>query len=303
MFLDIRSLALFARVAELRSISKAADASHIALAAASRRIALLEHAFGVRFLERTVRGSSLTPAGGVALKHARQILGQVDQMRAELGEYANGRSGRVRLMANASVISQYLPEDLARFAKIANGVRVSFQECTSDEIAEALRDFATDVGIVMDGVSHDGLMKFYYRSDRLAAIVRRDSPVRGRSVSFLSLLDHDLVGLEASTSITRLLSDKATDAQRHLRLGVQVKSFDALCKMVAAGLGVGILPEGVARPYATGVKLRVVPLSDTWAMRRMYVCVRDLETLPAITRKLVDFLVVIGEKSDDVKRR
>lgn len=296
MYPDVRSLALFARVAEVRSISKAAKSSHIALAAASRRITLLEHAFGVRFFERSVHGATLTPAGGVALKHARQILGQVDQMRSEVEEYAKGRSGRVRLMANASVISQYLPDDLARFAKTANGVGVSFEECTSGEIVQALHDFATDVGIVMEGVSLKGLTAFDYRSDRLAAIVRRDSPVRGKSVSFLSLLDHDLVGLDASTSITRVLSDKAAAAQRRLRLRVQVKSFDALCKMVAAGLGIGILPEGVARPYAAGVKLRVVPLSDPWATRRMYVCVRDLVTLPAISRKLVGFLVGVGEK-------
>lgn len=296
MYPDIRSLELFARIAEARSISKAAKSSHIALAAASRRIALLEHAFGVRFLERSVHGAALTPAGGVALKHARQILGQVDQMRSEIEEYAKGRSGCVRLMANASVISQYLPDDLARFAKTANGVSVSFEECASGAIVQALHDFATDVGIVMEGVSLDGLTAFDYRSDRLAAIVRRDSPVRGKSFSFLSLLDHDLVGLDANTSITRLLNDKATAAKKRLRLRVQVRSFDALCKMVAAGLGIGILPEGVARPYAKGVKLRVVPLSDPWATRRMFVCIRDLVTLPPVSKALVSFLVGVGEK-------
>jgi molybdenum-dependent DNA-binding transcriptional regulator ModE len=87
-------LALFVRVAETRSITKAAQASHIALAAASRRIAQLEDQFGVQLLYRTAKGVELTPAGTAMLNHARQMLEKVGEMRAEISDYSKGVKGR-----------------------------------------------------------------------------------------------------------------------------------------------------------------------------------------------------------------
>jgi DNA-binding transcriptional LysR family regulator len=194
MLPDLVSLALFVRVAETRSITKAAEASHTALAAASRRISQLEHQYGVKLLDRTARGAELTPAGRAVLHRARQILSQVDQLRAELSEYATGRKGHVRIQASASAISQFLPADLATFTAA--------------------------------------------------------SP----------------------------------------QLVIALDSFAALCKIIESGLGIGVLPEGAARPFVAAGQLRLVRLSDPWAVRRTYVCCREYKSLPPIARKLVDHL-------------
>ncbi|WP_250481747.1 LysR family transcriptional regulator [Caballeronia sp. NCTM5] len=82
MLPDIDSLALFVRAAELHSLTKAADASHIGAAAASRRIALLEHRFKTPLLERSPRGVELTPAGTSLLAHAKALLAQLNGMEA-----------------------------------------------------------------------------------------------------------------------------------------------------------------------------------------------------------------------------
>ena len=79
MLPDLVSLMLFARVAELRSITRAAETSHIALAAASRRLSLLEHHLGVKLLERSSRGAELTPAGRAALYHATNAARKRDE--------------------------------------------------------------------------------------------------------------------------------------------------------------------------------------------------------------------------------
>lgn len=255
MLPDLVSLALFVRVAETRSITKAAEASHIALAAASRRMTLLEHQYGVKLLTRTARGAELTPAGRAALHRARQILAQADQLKSDMSEYASGGKGHVRIQASASAISQFLPADLATFATLAPQVVIALEERFSGEIVQALREGATDVGVV-----------------------------------FSSLLDYDFVALESATAITRLLIDQAAVARKPLRARIQVHSFAALCKMIEAGLGIGVLPEGAAKPFVAAKQLRIVALSDPWAKRHMYVCVRDYESLPAIARKLVDHL-------------
>ena len=135
---DLSSLALFIRVAETKSITKAAAASHIALAAASRRIAQLEDQFGVELLRRSARGVDLTAAGEALLYHARQMMDQVDQMRAEISDYTMGAKGLVRMQANASALAQYLPEDLASFSTAHPAIKVSLGEERSSAIVAAL---------------------------------------------------------------------------------------------------------------------------------------------------------------------
>ena len=288
---DLSSLALFIRVAESRSLTRAAEASHIALAAASRRIALLEHQFGVQLLYRNARGVELTPAGHALLFHARQLLGHVDVMRAEISDYSRGLKGMVRIHANASALAQYLPDDLASFAASHPAIGISLAEERSGAIVEALRGGATDVGIVMEGAESEGLELFEYRTDVLCVVVPKNHPVKDRKLAFAKLLDQDFVGLESSTVISQILLAQAEQAGQPLRLRVQVKSFDVVAKLVQAGLGIGVLPEDAARAFAGFLGLRLVKLTDAWAARRMYVGVRQSKTLPAPARQLVDHLV------------
>lgn len=290
MLPDLVSLALFVRVAETRSITKAAQASHIALAAASRRLSLLEHQYGVKLLERTARGAELTAAGKAALHRARDILAQVDRLRSELSDYATGGKGHVRMQASASAISQFLPADLASFAALAPQVAVALEERFSGEIVQALREGTTEVGVVMEGTPMEGLEWFEYRTDQLVGVVPRKHPLRGRSALFSALLEHEFVVLESATALTRLLTDQAALARKPLRARIYLHSFAALCKMIEAGLGIGVLPQGAARPFVAAMQLRMIRLSDPWATRRMVVCVRDYAALPAISRKLVDHL-------------
>ena len=288
---DLSSLALFVRVAETRSITKAAGASHIALAAASRRIAQLEHQFGVQLLYRTAKGVELTPAGTAMLHHARQMLEKVGEMRAEISDYSKGVKGVVRVQANASALAQYLPDDLATFAAKHPAIRISLEEERSGAIAAAVQTGATDVGIVMEGAPAEGLQLLDYRADILCAVVPRKHPVRAKELAFAKLLDYDFVGLESSTVISQCMLEQARLADKPLRLRVQVKSFDVVARMIQAGLGIGILPEDAAKAFAKSMGLRLVRLTDAWATRRMFVAIRQGAALPAPARQLVDHLV------------
>jgi DNA-binding transcriptional LysR family regulator len=288
---DLASLALFIRIAETRSITKAAAASHIALAAASRRVTQLEHQCGAQLLYRTTRGVEITPAGQALLAHARDLLARVDDLTAELADYGKGAKGLIRVQANTSALTQFLPQDLATFAAANPAVKLSLAEERSGAIAEAVHAGTTDVGIVMEGARVDGLHCFAYRTDRLVALVPRRHRLRGKVIAFEKLLDFDFVGLEGDTMISKLLARRAAEAGRPLRLRVQVKSFDVVARMIQAGLGIGVLPEQAARSFAGPMGLRLIPLSDDWAARRMLLCVREYETLPAIVRQLVDHLV------------
>lgn len=291
MRLDLTSLALFIRVAESRSITKAAHQSHIALAAASRRIAQLEDQLGVHLLFRSARGVELTPAGTALLLHAKDMMSRVDNIRAELSDYAKGVKGLVRVAANASALAQYLPADLASFQARNPAIRMSLEEERSNAIVEALHAGRADVGIVMEGADASGLQLFEYRTDVLCAVLPKKHPVRARRLAFGELLDQDFVGLESNTVISQLMLNEARERGVPLRLRMEVKSFDVVIRMIQAGLGIGVLPEAAAKPFANPMGLRLVTLTDDWAQRKMYVAVRQYATLPAPARLLVDHLV------------
>ena len=291
MLPDLISLALFVRAVDTKSLSKAAEQSHIALAAASRRIALLEHRYGVKLLYRSSTGVEPTPAGVSLAMHARRMMEQAEKLQAELSDYAKGVKGHIRIKANTSAITQYLPKDLAQFSEDYPDVKLELEESRSGEIVQALREGKADIGVVMDGVAREGLVSYEYRRDRLVAVVPRGHEFRARQSSFTPLLKYDLVALDSSAAMMRLLSDAAAAAGQPLRLRVQVKSFEAVCKLVQANMGIGVLPEAAALDFAPVMGLRLVRLTDDWADRCMHVCVRDFDSLPTNGRKLVEQLV------------
>jgi DNA-binding transcriptional LysR family regulator len=288
---DLVSLVLFLRAIDSNSLSKAAEQSNIALAAASRRISLLEHLYGVQLLYRSTKGVEPTPAGKTLALHARTLLANVGKLQTELSDYAKGVKGHIRIQANTSAITQFLPGDLAAFSAKYPDVKLELVERRSGEIAQALREGNADIGVVMDGTATDGLVSREYRRDRLVAVVPRRHPLRARQIDFSQLIKHDLVGLESSAAMMRLLSQAALEAGLPLRLRVQVWSFEAVCKLVQAGMGIGILPEAAAHDFAPVVGLRLIHLKDAWADRQMFVCVRDVASLSTVAQKLFEQLI------------
>ena len=292
MLPDIDSLALFVRAAELRSLTKAAEASHIGLAAASRRMALLEHRFKTALLERSPRGVEVTPAGAALLPHAKALLLEMNEMQAEMRDHADGRKGALRILANTSAMTESLPADLAAFSRLNPDVRLTVQERWTDEIVRSLQGGEADIGIVVEGIPTDGLQTHAYHTDRIAVVMPATHPLASVPVmKFTDVLDDDLVALESSASMMRLLTEQAVIAERTLQLRVQVRSFEVVCRMVEAGLGLGILPFESASIMGRALGLVVRPLMEPWAERTMLVCVKSERASNPSVAKLVEHLV------------
>jgi len=289
--MDLRQLEIIRAIAEAGSFTGAGEKLHVSQSAISRQILLLEEELNEAVFLRVGRRIRITPAGEALLFHARQMMDRVDEMRAEISDYTMGAKGVVRMQANASALAQYLPEDLASFAVSHPAIKVTLGEERSSAIVAALLAGHTDVGIVMEGAEGADALELYdYRADTLVCALPVKHPLRAKSLAFEALLDHDFVGLESNTVISRLCSRQALIAGKTLRLRVQVKSFDVVARMIQAGLGIGVLPEAAVNVYAKSMGLRFIRLTDPWAQRRMFVGVRQYALLPAAARQLVDHL-------------
>lgn len=292
MLPDIDSLALFVRAAELRSLTKAAEASHIGVAAASRRIALLEHRFKTALLERSSRGVDITPAGASLLPHAKALLVEINQMQADMRDHVDGRKGALRILANTSAMTEHLPDDLAGFSCQNPDVRLVLEERWSSEIVRALQAAEGDVGIIVEGLRTDGLETYPYGGDHIAVVMRADHPLASvPHLRFDDVLEDDLVALEGGSSMMRLVAEQAVIAHRTLQLRAEMRSFEAVCRMVQVGLGLGLMPFQVASLLGQAMGLVARPLEEDWAQRRMLLCVKKERVANTSVAKLIDYLV------------
>ncbi|TGN95709.1 LysR substrate-binding domain-containing protein [Burkholderia sp. USMB20] len=290
--LDLVSLSLFALVVRSGSISKGAELAHLAIGAASKRIADLESSIGTELFERHSRGITLTAAGEALKHHAQRILNDVDLMTADLSDYAAGVVGAVRLWANTSAITQFLPSDIAAFTAANPEIRIELEEQNSEQIALAVIDGHADFGIMADQMPTLGLQTTLYRRDRLVLVVPNGHPLAQRkSASFDNALEFDFVSLAQNTSLAKRLQLATSLSGGRLKLRIQVRSFDAMCLMVAAGLGIAVLPDAAVRPHLRSMGLHKIGLSDEWAHRELLICARDLNALPKPARRLVNHLI------------
>jgi DNA-binding transcriptional LysR family regulator len=209
------------------------------------------------------------------LVHAKALLMQMNQMQADMNDHATGKRGALRILANTSAMTEFLPDDLAAYSRLHPDVRLVVGECWSAEIVRGVLAADADIGIIVEGLRTEGLDLHPYRSDRIAAVMPADhSLAKSESMRFVDVLEHDVVALESGSSMMRLLAEQAVVAERTLQLRIQVRSFEAVCRMVQSGRGVGFLPYQAALALGRGMGLVVRPLPEAWAERKMLICVR-----------------------------
>jgi DNA-binding transcriptional LysR family regulator len=291
MRFDLPDLGLFRHVVEAGSITQGARRANLALAAASTRIRNMENTLGAALLVRSRLGVVPTQAGRTLLQHARAILAEAERLREDLGAYAGGLAGQIRVLSNTNALTEFLPEALSSFLAAHPQVSVDLEERLSDEIVGLIAEGVADLGIIAGTVEAASLETFPFRKDRFVLVVARDHPLAKRTnTAFAQVLDYDFVGLDRSSALQRFLADKAARVGQPLRLRIQLRSFDAVCRMVECNVGIGIVPETTAHRVSRSMAIAVVALTDAWALRDLTICVRRLRDLPPFARRLVEHL-------------
>jgi DNA-binding transcriptional LysR family regulator len=294
---DLVDLALLVNIADTNSMTRGAERSHLSLPSASMRIKNLEDNLGTKLLYRTGQGVTLTPAGQAFLHHARQVHQQLEQMRGDLQEYVRGVKGHVRVFANTTAITEFLPAILPTFLASHPDVGIDLREWLSPDIVRAVSEGKTDIGIVGGDVRTEGLETMRYRRDRLVLAVAPAHPLASNeAVGFEQTLEYDYIGMPEVSAIHGFLAQAANNLHKPIKIRVQVGNFEAVCRMIEANAGIGILPQSSAERHAKTMAIRIVRLHDEWALRNLCICVRSLRLLPGFARELVELLVADAER-------
>jgi len=290
--IDFVSLRLFCAVAQTGSITKGAELCSLVPSAASRRLADMELAFGSLLLERSAQGVTLTAAGHAALQHSTRLFQGLEHFSSELRDYAKGIKGHVRLWANMSALTEFLPAMLSEFLDGNQDIKVEVEEQLSGDIVRALSDGVADIGIFAEGVATGTLDVVPFRSDDLVLACHASHPLaRRKKLRFKDCLAHDFVGLNRGSSLLELVLRQAEHAGQPLKIRVQVRSFDAMCHMIDAGLGIGVLPLAACQAQVSSLGLKAIALEEPWARRQLLLASVEAEKLSAPARRLRDHLV------------
>lgn len=291
MRLDLSDLKLVVCIADAGSITHGARHASLAVGSASERLKSVEEDTGVKLFFRHPRGVSLTEAGEILVRHAREILARQARLKAELGAYAKGMRGKVRLYANTSAMAEFLPGRLAKWLAEHPDVAIELEERTSADIVNSISNGIAEAGLVSDAVDTRGLTLDPIADDRLALIVPPTHPLKFRdNISLSDAVSESFIGLYPGNALQDHISGHARELGHPLTYRIRMSSFEGICEMVSSGIGVGIIPVSVAERFRKKLAFQIVPLQDQWARRRICICYKTLDSLSPAMARLIDFL-------------
>jgi DNA-binding transcriptional LysR family regulator len=286
--LDIPALEIFVAAVEEKSLSKAAERQNLVTSAASKRVAELERSLNRVLLYRHGRGVEPTPAGTLLYQRAKAILRSVQLTEQAIEQYSAEGQAKLRLASNPSTILQFLPPIMGRFLAGRENVSVDLLEAHSFDIPRMVAESTVDIGIYHADHPTPGVVSFPFRQDRVGLVVPQGHPLAERGELFLEeALDYDLLGYFPRHSLDQFLAYVGQSLSRPPNVRLQVSNFETRCNMIREGVGIGIVPENIARNYLASMGLVLLRLNDGWAERKFFACVRDMDDLNQATTGLL----------------
>lgn len=288
---DLASLRLFVLTAESGSLTAGADLFGISLAAASKRIAELEAHVGSALLLRSKKGVVPTAAGQTLLSHAVELIARLEQLSMAMSDFHRGAHGHLRIWANASAFGRFLPRVLAVYTRRHPHIRIDLEDVLSEDAAKAVTAGVAELSVIGENTPTEGLQTLVCDVDELVLVMPAGHPLAVRQlVEFVDILEHDLVGMNRSTSLMRQIQSMAAPLGKSVKVRVQVRSFDAMCRMVSAGVGLAILPRMAALPHAPALGLAMAEIDGMWTTRRLLLAMRDAAQLSMPAQLFVDLV-------------
>lgn len=284
MKISLTNATLFLSILEAGSITTAAARNNLVAAAVSARMKRLESDLGLTLFERDRYGMRPTLAGLALEPHARRMVDTAQMAEAAMQSFRGEMIGQLRVLSNSNMLSEHLPRLLGRFLANYPDISIEVEDRPSLEVVDLLRRGLWHIGVVAASADRSGLEAFPFVPDNLVAVM---PPGSGTGpVSFASLLTRGMIGLPEATALAQFMRRNATELGKALNLRLRLPCYATLCEAVAEGAGCTIMAESAARRFA-GAGCLVVPLSDPWAVRELYICSRSEAELPAPAQRLL----------------
>jgi DNA-binding transcriptional LysR family regulator len=254
--MDLRVLRYFAAVATTLNFGRAAAALSISQPPLSRAIRALEEELGVGLFVREPRGVRLTPAGAALLPQARRLLREADALASGARQFAQGEVGVVRLGFISTAAYNVLPQVLPSFRRARPGIRLTLVESTTDAQIAALDEDALDAGLVVPPLPATLAYMPLLREPLIAALPARRRWPREVDLAMLAGEPFVLFPRRAGQGLYDLIVGRCAAAGFVPRIEQEAIQMPTIVSLVAAGMGVSLVPASLAHMRRTGVVYR-----------------------------------------------
>jgi DNA-binding transcriptional LysR family regulator len=301
--LDVKRLGVLREVVSRGSFSAAADSLHLSQSAVSQQVATLEREVGQPLLERTSDGPKLTTAGEVLVSHADAVIARLDEAERELAEIAGMESGRLRLMSFPTASATLVTRAMSEFNRRFPNVELQFSEGEPEDSIPALRRGDIDIAVAFD---YPGFPEDYGRDTETELIL--EEPMRvalppghplaaSKTVKVEALADEDWLCGRAASSCRELVLNVCRESSFEPRIAYESDDYQVIKGLVAAGLGVTLLPE-LAGTHP-GVEMR--DIAPKVPLRRVWAVTREAASRSPATEEMVSILRAVGESYGEPK--
>ncbi|MGD1170636.1 LysR family transcriptional regulator [Mycobacterium seoulense] len=255
----------FVTLAELQHVTAAADQLHLAQPTLTRMLARLERRLGVALFDRRGKRLSLNTYGRIFYDHARRAQLELDAARRTIDDLANPAVSEIRLGFLGSFGSTVVPRLIAGFREASPRVAFALQEGAAESIGELVQSGLVDIGVVSPRPRGPTLAWRSLFRQRLGVAVPRGHRFAGApAVSMTDLADESFVAMHPGFGMRRLLDELCAAMHFQPRIVLEAANLTTTAGLVAAGLGVGLMPIDGSE-YAPG--LSMLPLADADAYR------------------------------------
>src|ERR1700689_833696 len=283
--MEVNQLRYVCAIADTGNFSRAAERCKIAQPSLSQQVLKLEEELGTKLFDRLGRSIRLTEAGRAFIPRARAILEQLDAARSSAADKNADLRGNVTVGVIPTVAPYLMPAYTASFAKKFPDAKLRIIEETTSVLVEGLRNLSIDIAILALPLRHKDLELFPIRTEPLFAVMRRDHPrASAKSLALKDLRGESFVMLRDGHCFRDLSIATCTRARVTPNIAFESGQFSSLLGMVAAGVGVSLVPEMAIDRH---VGCRYVRISDMQATRTIVVAVLRGRNLNRVQRAFV----------------
>ena len=258
--MDIRQLNYFIAVAEERHFGRAAKRLHMAQPPLSQQIRQLEEQLGVQLLNRTTRRVDLTAAGELLLDRGRQIVNDIETLKADVYQVGKGATGVLRVGFSGSATYGVMPQ-IARVAKqMLPGLSLALNgEMLTPSMEAGLRDGTLDAALLRPPVASEEIdYRVVSQEPLVLAVPSFSALAEDNPVAMHELQDQDFITYAPESVLYRITSDLCRQAGFQPRITQVVGETSTMLAFVAAGGGVAVMPSRVRAFQLDGVAYREI---------------------------------------------
>jgi len=244
--MDIRHLQYFVKVAELSSFTKAAHALYVTQPTISKMVKSIEEEIGVSLLLRSGKKVQLTDAGEVLYKRAQDIVRSFDHLTTELDELRNLKRGKLRIGLPPMIGSSFFPQVIGKFREHYPDVSIQLIEDGSKKVESNVENGQLDIGVVLLPTDQELFHTFSLIKEKLMLLVHPTHPLaKKKRVALAELEKEPFIFFREDFALHGRIIDECVQAGFQPRIIYESSQWDFISEMVAANLGIALLPKPI----------------------------------------------------------